>query len=141
MSGLLAASERAAIAGEGGPASRARRAGLLMPQSWTLDAFRERLPRPHKLEGRGFRCPCPIHGGTDRAWIRPGGRVAVMGGCNSGCKLPDMARAIGLLASGQPDVFAMDPIYKGRRPMGGLSLLGCLRLGCTGSGFLDKWTA
>ena len=107
MSGLMAASGRAAIAGEGGPASRARRAGLLMPQSWTLDAFRERLPRPHKLEGRGFRCPCPIHGGTDRAWIRPGGRVAVMGGCNSGCKLPDMARAVGLLASGQPDVFAI----------------------------------
>lgn len=65
---------------------------------WTLEAFRAAMPKPQKREGNkgGFRCPCPICGGTDRAWIRPGERTAVIGGCNANCSLPDIARAVGL---------------------------------------------
>ena len=64
---------------------------------WTVVHFREAMPGPHKREGRsGFRSPCPVHGGTDRAWVRRG-RRAVVGGCNSGCSLPDLARAVGLV--------------------------------------------
>ena len=64
---------------------------------WTVAHFREAMPGPHKREGRsGFRSPCPVHGGTDRAWVRRG-RREVVGGCNSGCTLPDMAQAVGLL--------------------------------------------
>ncbi len=66
---------------------------------WTVDAFRRAMPKPQKREGDkgGFRCPCPICGGTDRAWIRPGKNTAVIGGCNGNCSLPDIARAVGLL--------------------------------------------
>ena len=56
----------------------------------------ERTGATIRPEGAGFRfAPCPACGGgsRDSAWVRPG-RAGVLAGCNGGCKLPALARAL-----------------------------------------------
>jgi len=47
-----------------------------------------------KKQGHEYHGPCPICGGKDRFWIKPGKTKEIVISCRQGCEFPDLARAV-----------------------------------------------